>query len=83
MEILAILAVGTLNMACFLIGAKVGQAVKNGKEIQAPAVKSPITMIQEHRESKEAEKERHKLDVIMRNIECYDGTAKGQEDVPV
>ncbi len=82
MEILLIAVVGTLNIACFFIGAKVGQTVANGKEIQTPEVKSPMKLIHEHQDRKEAEKEKSKLDTILQNIERYDGTANGQEDVP-
>lgn len=82
MEILLIAVVGTLNIACFFIGAKVGQTVANGKEIHTPEVKSPMKLIQEHQDRKEAEKEKSKLDTILQNIERYDGTANGQEDVP-
>lgn len=82
MEILLALVVGTLNIACFFIGAKIGQTVTNGEKIETPTIKGPMTLIQEHREHKEAEAEKNRLDVIMRNIERYDGTANGQEDVP-
>ncbi len=82
MEVLLIAVVGTLNIACFFIGAKVGQTVANGKEIQTPEIKSPMKLYQEHQDRKEAEKEKSKVDVILQNIERYDGTANGQEDVP-
>jgi hypothetical protein len=38
--------------------------------------------VREHREKKEAEMEQEKIDTILRNIERYDGTGNGQEDVP-
>lgn len=82
MDVLLIAVVGTLNIACFFIGAKVGQTVAKGKEIETPAIKSPMQLYQEHQDKKEADKEKQKLDVIMQNIERYDGTANGQEDVP-
>ena len=82
MDVLLIAVVGTLNIACFFIGAKVGQTVANGKEIQTPEVKSPMKMIQERQDRKEAEKEKNKVDIILQNIERYDGTSNGQEDVP-
>ncbi len=81
-SILLIAVVGTLNVVCFFIGAKVGQAVAKGEKIEAPAIKGPVTLYKAHIEQKEAEAERNKLEVIMRNIERYDGTANGQEDVP-
>ena len=33
-------------------------------------------------EAKEAEAEKNRLDVILENIERYDGTGAGQKDVP-
>lgn len=80
-SILLIAVVGTLNVVCFFIGAKVGQTVAKGKEIVAPNL-SPVTAYKAHREAKEAEAEKNRLDVILANIERYDGTGIGQEDVP-
>ena len=82
MDILLVLVVGTLNVVCFFVGAKVGQMVSKGKEIEIPKIPGPITAYKAHIEAKEAEAEKNKLDVILRNIERYDGTANGQEDVP-
>ena len=81
MEILMILTVGTLNVVCFFLGAKVGQTVAKGEKIEMPSV-DPMKPIREHRARKEAEMAQDRIDTIMRNIENYDGTAKGQEDVP-
>ena len=80
--ILIIAVVGTLNIACFFIGAKVGQTVSNGKEIEVPKIPNPMTAYKAHTEAKQAEAEKNKLDVILSNIERYDGTDAGQEDVP-
>lgn len=82
--ILTILMTGALCCICFLIGAKVGQKVSKGEPVELPSV-NPIKAIKEGRETKESEreakKEADKLDTILRNIEKYDGTARGQEDV--
>jgi hypothetical protein len=80
--ILIIAVVGTLNAVCFFIGAKVGQSVSKGEKIEAPKIPSPVTAYKAHREAKEAEAEKNRLDVILSNIEKYDGTGTGQEDVP-
>lgn len=77
---LTILLTGTLCCVCFIIGAKVGQKVSKGEAVELPSV-NPIRAIKESREQKEAEMEQDKLDTILRNIERYDGTGKGQEDV--
>ena len=81
MIFLAILATGTLNIACFFIGAKVGQKVSNGEEIKMPSL-DPMKAIREHNDRKEAEREQDKIDAIMRNLECYNGTGQGQQEVP-
>lgn len=79
--IVFVLLVSILNIVCFFIGAKVGQKVVKGEEIKMPTI-SPIGLYKEHKEKQEVEKRREKLDVIRNNIEIYDGTEKGQEDVP-
>lgn len=81
MDIVAIAVIGTLNVVCFLIGSKIGQTVVKGKDIQLPNI-NPIKAYQEHQERKETEYEKNKLDIILKNIERYDGTDNGQEDVP-
>ena len=81
MEILTILVVGTLNIVCFFVGSKLGQMVVKGKDIESP-IKSPFKTYEERQERKEAEKKQQKLDAIVRNLERYDGTGNGQEDIP-
>lgn len=82
MDILLIAVVGILNIVCFFVGAKVGQTVAKGKDIEVPVVKSPMEAIRERQSSKEAKKEMERIDIIRNNMERYDGTANGQEDVP-
>ena len=81
--IILILGTSILNIVCFFIGAKIGQKTVKGEEIKAPKMPTmnPIALYNEHQEKKEAEKEINKLDTILRNIERYDGTDAGQEDV--
>lgn len=79
MDILTILAVGTLNIACFLIGAKVGQMVSRGEAIK---MQSPAEKRIERQEKKANRTEQDRINTILRNVERYDGTSLGQEDVP-
>ena len=81
MEILLILIVSALNIACFFIGAKVGQTVSRDEKLALPSV-NPIKAVREHHERREAERARERVDTILRNIESYDGTGEHQEDVP-
>lgn len=80
MEIILILVVGTLNVACFLCGAKVGQKVVKGERIELPSV-NPLKAYREAQDRREAEREADRLDTIMQNIEVYDGTSANQKDV--
>jgi hypothetical protein len=78
---LLIAVVSALNIVCFFVGAKVGQKVSKGEPIEMPSL-NPMKVIQEHREQEEAKKKQNEIETIMRNIEKYDGTGYGQEDVP-
>lgn len=80
MDALTISIIGALNIACFFIGAKIGQMVVKGKEIEFPNI-NPLEQYRQHQDRKQAEEEKNKLDTILRNIERYDGTSIGQEDV--
>ena len=55
MDILTILVVGTLNIVCFFIGAKVGQTVSKGETIEVPTI-NPIKAYNEHLDKREQEK---------------------------
>lgn len=81
MEIVLVLAVGAMCICCFMVGAKVGQTVSKGEDIKLPTV-NPLELYREHEQKKEARAEQERIEVIMRNIEAYDGTADRQEDVP-
>lgn len=81
MEALLLLVMGLTNIACFMIGAKVGQKVVKGEEIDLPTI-NPLQAYREHEEKREAKKEQDRLDAILRNIESYDGTGMNQEEVP-
>ena len=81
MDVLMLLVTGTLNVVCFFIGAKVGQAASKGEPIELPKI-DPLKAIREREDRKEAEREQEKYEAILRNIENYDGTSRGQEDVP-
>lgn len=81
MEILLVAVIAICNIACFVIGARVGQKVQRGEEIRLPET-TPIAAIRPRRESREDKMERERLDAILRNIDRYDGSTARQEDVP-
>lgn len=81
MEVLLLAVMGAVNVLCFVIGAKVGQTVSKGEEIELPSV-NPVEAYLANKAKKEAQKEQKKIDVIKQNIDNYDGTSNGQKDVP-
>ena len=81
MEIALVLTVGAMCIICFAVGAKVGQKVVKGEDIQLPTI-NPLEAYREHEAKREQQKEQDKLNVILSNIESYDGTGIGQKDVP-
>ena len=52
-----------------------------GETIEAPTL-NPMKAIREREERKEADKESERLEIILQNIENYDGSPNGQRDVP-
>lgn len=81
MDFVLLLAIASLsNIACFIIGASVGQKVVKNEPIETPTV-NPFKAYREHQEQKEAEATQNRIDTILRNIDSYDGTDYGQEDV--
>lgn len=86
--IVAIILVSSIaNVLCFYIGAKISQKIENRESIKYDDIKPDITLDPRKRHLKKEEeekqrKEMEKLEIIMQNIENYDGTDYKQEDVP-
>jgi hypothetical protein len=59
----------------------VGQKADKGEPIELPKV-NPMEIVKEHRERREAEKQQEWRETVLKNIENYDGTGMGQQDVP-
>lgn len=71
-----------INLITLLIGVKIGMSVANKKEITL----NPIKAIQEHKEErieqKEATLKDKQLKTMLKNIDNYNGTEFGQEEIP-
>jgi hypothetical protein len=78
MEALLLLVAGAINVACFMVGVKAGKEMRDTKTPPTSHFKPPRA----HRVDKDAQTQKDKLETILRNVECYDGTGYGQEDVP-
>ena len=80
MEIALLAITGLLNIICFIIGAKVGQTVSKGENVELPKL-NLLSTFRTNEARKKAEIEQDKVNAVLRNIERYDGTGKHQEDV--
>ncbi len=80
MEVFTIAIMSLTNILCFVIGAKVGQTIVKGERVEIPNL-NPFKAIRESNARKVAEMEMDKMNTILRNVERYDGSGKGQEDV--
>ena len=79
-SIILVIVTSAMCIWSFIIGAKVGQAVKNGEKVETPTV-NPMEAYRQHQAKKEAEMEKNRRDTILRNIDNYNGTEYGQEEV--
>lgn len=77
---LAILMTGAVCSFCFYVGAKVGMRVTKDEPIELPSI-NPMKAYRDKKDREEAKAEQEKLDKILRNVERYNGTSEGQEDV--
>lgn len=80
METIGIIATaGILNIVCFFIGHKAGK----GEEIKLPDASklNPTNAYHTRKEKKAAAEEAERVGKIIGNIERYDGTDAGQQDI--
>jgi Asp-tRNA(Asn)/Glu-tRNA(Gln) amidotransferase B subunit len=80
MEVLILVFGGLLNLACFVIGASIGQKTAKGEKVEIPNL-NPVTAVQNAVEKYEEDKKQRQLDTILENIDAYDGTGMGQKAV--
>lgn len=79
--VIIIIAVGAMCIASFFVGAHVGNKVSKDEPIELPKV-DPMKVIRQKNERAEAKAKQAEVDAVLRNINRYNGTAEGQEDIP-
>ena len=75
------LAVGAMNILCFLVGVNVRQKVDSGEKVKLTPP-NPVAVVQEHKSRVAANKEEERLAAIVRNMESYDGYGGNQQEIP-
>ena len=83
-NVLLVLSTGIISLLAFYFGSIVGK----GENLTEQEIKitNPIKVHKEYREKEEIKeaikKEQEKNEIIMQNIDNYDGTENGQRDLP-
>ena len=78
--ILLIATISILNIACFFIGAKVGQKVNKGEDIKLPNI-NPVKAIEEYKETKEYKENQERFNTMLDNINNYTPDGLGQKEI--
>lgn len=78
-----LLIIETFNLIMFLTGVIVTQKFQNKETIEIP---NPIETVkkctEEYKEKSEEKKRQKEIDIMLENINNYDGTDAGQKDIP-
>lgn len=73
--------VGVFILVAYTLGLKNGQKISRNEDIQLPNV-NPVTAISKEIEKHEEKKKQEAYEVMMSNIDNYDGTGLGQKEIP-
>lgn len=79
-ETILILGISVLNLACFYIGALIGQKVIKNETLN-PKIKSLKETLDDHKAQKEYQTQVDKYKIIESNIDAYDGTPANQQKI--
>lgn len=71
------IVVSILNIVCFVIGAIIGQKTSNKEKI----ITNPVKAMEHHLKANEVKIEEEKYKKILANIDSYNGTSEGQQDI--
>lgn len=72
---------GVFILLAYTLGLRNGQKVSNNEEIQMPEL-NPVTVISNKIEKHEDKKKQEAYEIMMSNIDNYDGTGLGQKEIP-
>lgn len=72
---------GVFILLAYTLGLRNGQKVSNNEEIKMPEL-NPVTVISNQIEKHEDKKKQEAYEIMMSNIDNYDGTGLGQKEIP-
>lgn len=73
---------GIFILTAYSMGLKNGQKLSKNEEIVLPNI-NPVKVIREEKEKHEAKKKQEAYEIMMSNIDNYDGTSTGQREIPM
>ena len=73
---------GIFVTTSFVIGVYLGQKLNRNEKIEVNPIKVVEEHIEENKIKKEIKEETSKLEIMLDNIDNYDGTGIGQKDIP-
>ena len=73
---------GVFLCISFLLGAKVGQKIANNEPITIPTL-NPVKVVKNYKLTKKQQEEIDELNKLMSNIDNYDGSDIGQQEVNI
>ncbi len=72
---------GVFILLSYTLGLKNGQKLSKSESITLPEL-NPVKIIQSEIETHEEKKKQDQFDIMMSNIDNYDGTGIGQQSIP-
>ena len=72
---------GVFIIVSYSLGLKNGQRLSKNEEVILPNV-NPVKVVTEEIEKHEEKKKQQAYEIMMSNIDNYDGTGLGQQDIP-
>lgn len=72
---------GVFILVAYSLGLKNGQRLSKDEDVVVPIV-NPVKVITEEIEKHEEKKKQQAYEIMMSNIDNYDGTGLGQQDIP-
>ncbi len=72
---------GVFILIAYSLGLKNGQKLSKSEEVVIPEL-NPVKAIQKEIETVEEKKKQEAFDLMMSNIDNYDGTGLGQKNIP-
>ena len=72
---------GAFILIAYTLGLRNGQKLSNNREVTMPEL-NPVKAIQNEIEEHDEKKKQEQFDIIMSNIDNYNGTGIGQQNIP-